>query len=408
METLFKSLLALHIAGGTSALITGAVAMLTRKGGRQHRMAGSVYFWSMAMVCASAVGMCILHPQQFLFYVAIFSFYLCFTGKRITARKQVGATAARLDWAAAAIALVGGAIMLVQGIVAVLAGKSFGAVGATFGCLCIGFAVRDMRSFVAMMHGGAQEKMHWFFTHLTRMVGAYIATFTAFMVVNVKFLPPLVVWLGPTVIGTIGISFWVAHYTKKFRLQPPALIVKLQRLLGATSATNTTPLLLMAAGISLTTLVTLVMLVMLVTWSQPLSAKSLSATFLWTQSQPPTSSKQADTCSVRLVVKNLRNSNGKLMVRLQNADGKSVQEVALVIRNNAVEYVFEGLLAGKYALRMFHDENSNGQMERNFLGLPTEGYGFSNNAKIMFGPPTLDKLLFLCTTQTTQNVGIVY
>jgi uncharacterized protein (DUF2141 family)/uncharacterized membrane protein len=376
MEILFKPLLALHIAGGTSALVAGAVAMIARKGGRNHGIAGIIYFWSMAAVCSSAVGMCILHPQQFLFYVAIFSFYLTFSGRRIAARKRVDARAARLDWTAAIVAAIGGSIMLTRGMMALVQGMDFGAVGMTFGVLCAMFAVRDMRSFVQP----PAEKMHWFFTHLTRMLGAYISTFTAFVVVNVKFLPPLVVWLAPTVIGTIGIFVWVTYYAKKFGLQPPKLVLLFQRIIGSTPL----PILL---------------------GSLLLAASSLFA-------QVPQNSAQAnkpnDTCSVRLVIKNLRSSNGKLMVKLQNAEGTSVQRAAVPIRNNAVDYLFERVPAGKYALQMFHDENGNGQMERNFLGLPTEGYGFSNNAKATFGPPPFDKLLFNCAAQTTQNVSIVY
>jgi cytochrome c-type biogenesis protein CcmH/NrfF len=49
------------------------------------------------------------------------------------------------------------------------------------------------------------------------MIGGYVATFTAFCVVNVKFLPKLAVWLLPTVIGTMGIAMWTAYYRRKFR-----------------------------------------------------------------------------------------------------------------------------------------------------------------------------------------------
>ena len=44
---------------------------------------------------------------------------------------------------------------------------------------------------------------------------------------------------------------------------------------------------------------------------------------------------------------------------------------------------FENLPPGAYALTVYHDKNSNGQLDKNFLLLPTERYGFSNNARIM-------------------------
>ena len=212
METIIKIFLALHIAGGTSSLIAGAIAMAAPKGKRVHNLAGRTYYWSMAAVCASAVVMCILKPQQFLFYVAIFSFYLAFTGERMTKRKRPSDAAAVQDWAAAILAALAGTVLLVRGGMLLAGGTSFGWVNVVFGAFCLGFSANDMRLFVKP----PQEKMHWFFTHLTRMIGAYIATFTAFCVVNLKFLPSLAVWLMPTVLGTLGIALWTAYYRRKF------------------------------------------------------------------------------------------------------------------------------------------------------------------------------------------------
>jgi uncharacterized membrane protein len=210
---LFKIFLALHIAGGTTALLAGAAAMIAPKGKRAHSFAGQTYFWAMAAVCASAVVMCFLRPQQFLFYVAIFSFYLAFTGRRMTERKQLGDKAEVQDWTAAVLAALGGGALIVRGVWSLALGESFGWVNVVFGALCLGFSLRDMVSFVHP----PQEKTYWFFTHLTRMLAAYIATFTAFAVVNVKFLPALAVWLLPTVVGSIGIAVWTRYYRQKFQ-----------------------------------------------------------------------------------------------------------------------------------------------------------------------------------------------
>ena len=47
-------------------------------------------------------------------------------------------------------------------------------------------------------------------------------------------------------------------------------------------------------------------------------------------------------------------------------------------------------LTGRYAAIAFHDENGNGKLDKNFLGVPTEPYGFSNDAQGFLGPPTFD------------------
>jgi uncharacterized protein (DUF2141 family) len=52
-----------------------------------------------------------------------------------------------------------------------------------------------------------------------------------------------------------------------------------------------------------------------------------------------------------------------------------------------LEVLFPGLPPGKYAVSAYADANGNGRLDRNFLGMPSEQYGFSNNARGRFGPP---------------------
>ncbi len=52
--------------------------------------------------------------------------------------------------------------------------------------------------------------------------------------------------------------------------------------------------------------------------------------------------------------------------------------------------VFRDLPAGTYALALFHDQNGNGKMDTNPVGMPIEAYGFSRNARGDFGPPKFD------------------
>ena len=47
----------------------------------------------------------------------------------------------------------------------------------------------------------------------------------------------------------------------------------------------------------------------------------------------------------------------------------------------------EDLAPGRYALSAFHNENDNGELDTNLLGVPSEGYGFGNDASAAFGPP---------------------
>jgi len=57
---------------------------------------------------------------------------------------------------------------------------------------------------------------------------------------------------------------------------------------------------------------------------------------------------------------------------------------------------------GAYGITVFHDENKNGKMDKNFLGIPQEPYGFSNNMRVVFRPPSWDKSKFVVTGPTTD------
>ena len=64
------------------------------------------------------------------------------------------------------------------------------------------------------------------------------------------------------------------------------------------------------------------------------------------------------------------------------------------IKEKSCHFIIKNLMAGKYAVRYFHDENLNQMMETNSFGKPTEGYGFSNNVTGTFGMPPFEKWLF--------------
>lgn len=55
----------------------------------------------------------------------------------------------------------------------------------------------------------------------------------------------------------------------------------------------------------------------------------------------------------------------------------------------------DSLTYAEYAIRVFHDENENGKLDTDILGIPSEDYGYSNNASSWFGPPSWEKSKFL-------------
>jgi uncharacterized protein (DUF2141 family) len=67
----------------------------------------------------------------------------------------------------------------------------------------------------------------------------------------------------------------------------------------------------------------------------------------------------------------------------------------LPIKNQEVIVVIDSLEYGEYAVRVFHDENRNGKIDTNFLGIPDEDYGYSNDASGWFGPPSWENAKFI-------------
>jgi uncharacterized membrane protein len=223
MNTWFPYVRILHIACGMVALFVAPAAMLTVKGGLAHRRWGKIYFWSMAAVAVTALVMSLYRPIYFLALVAVFSFYFAFRGYRSVIRKHEPARAA--DWIAALIMLTGSLGLVGVGIhppahqflPAPAVSIVFGLIGATVGAVDIWRFLRP-----------AADRNAWMYSHLGGMVGSYIATVGAFSAVNFYFLPTLVRWLWPTVIGVPAISIWIAYYRSKFAGKDSAAIQSAQ------------------------------------------------------------------------------------------------------------------------------------------------------------------------------------
>lgn len=66
------------------------------------------------------------------------------------------------------------------------------------------------------------------------------------------------------------------------------------------------------------------------------------------------------------------------------------------------------LPAGTYSIALFHDENSDGECNTNFFGIPTEGYGFSNNVEPVISVPSFNETKFSFTQNTAISINLIY
>ena len=116
----------------------------------------------------------------------------------------------------------------------------------------------------------------------------------------------------------------------------------------------------------------------------------------------------ANNPTLKVQVLGLKNDNGKVMIQLMDQHKKTVKQAILSIKNQKAEWILNDIAGGRYAVRLFHDENNNQKMDTNFMGIPKEGYAFSNNAKGTFGPPAHEKTLFDCQADKAIDIQVVY
>ncbi len=214
MEELIQFLIYLHIAAGTVALITGPVSMANRKGGKQHRLTGKIFFAAMMVVSVTAVIVAAspAKSNSFLLIIGIFSAYLVTSGYRVLYLKDLakGHKAPLLDWAISVVMAVFAIYFVYSGINTL---NSNGIVSVVFGSIALLLVVKDVRKYTKTH----VDTNFWLYDHITRMIAGNIAAYTAFLVVNNTILPPVVAWLAPTVIGTGIIIYNLRKYKLKHK-----------------------------------------------------------------------------------------------------------------------------------------------------------------------------------------------
>ena len=100
----------------------------------------------------------------------------------------------------------------------------------------------------------------------------------------------------------------------------------------------------------------------------------------------------------------LKNDEGKVLIELLDANEKRVEGSSAFIKNKKAQISFDNLKTGKYAVRCFHDENNNDELDTNMLGIPKERYGISNEPYGMFGPKDFKKWLFTVDKNTVIKI----
>ncbi len=122
--------------------------------------------------------------------------------------------------------------------------------------------------------------------------------------------------------------------------------------------------------------------------------KGLAVLFFLSSCFSFTATGQIYTVVIKL--ENFVPDEGQMMVGFYGDASNYLQEPthAHIVDTKAIkgdEIVVEGIPKGTYAISLLQDENRNGLMDKGFLGIPKESFGFSNNPSIFAGAPSFEE-----------------
>lgn len=117
---------------------------------------------------------------------------------------------------------------------------------------------------------------------------------------------------------------------------------------------------------------------------------------------PAIISAQSLCPGIHVNIPNIKNSTGTIACALFESSAgfpteflHSATNITMMkIRDTQAHCSFLDVPPGTYALAVIHDENMNGKLDTNFLGVPTEGYGFSNGAEALMSAPSFEAASF--------------
>lgn len=201
MESVFKIAIIIHVMAGIGALVFGALAIILKRNTPRHKPIGRIYFYCMTIIFATGVFLSVYKGLLFLFFISIFTYYATIIAYRALKLKKLheGQKPEKIDWIVEAIAGTTFFGLIIFAIVFYLKNSDTNAfIPFVFGTMGLYGVIRNTLSFL----NGPKETMYWLKKHIGNMLGSYIGAITAFVVNQSEYipLPPIVLWLGPTVV----------------------------------------------------------------------------------------------------------------------------------------------------------------------------------------------------------------
>ncbi len=111
---------------------------------------------------------------------------------------------------------------------------------------------------------------------------------------------------------------------------------------------------------------------------------------------------------IQVAIENIRGNEGKVYVALYEAGSEFPKDKHYVkrqfknARRGEINFIFDQIPTGEYAIAVFHDLNDNVKLDTNLFGIPKEPYGFSNNFRPRLAPPKFSD----CAVSINKDVNI--
>lgn len=122
----------------------------------------------------------------------------------------------------------------------------------------------------------------------------------------------------------------------------------------------------------------------------------------------------ASAHSISVHIRGIKSTKGHLYIGLYDEEkgftGLTTTYANKILKANSknMHVTFKNIPKGNYAISIFHDENDNGKFDKNFFGVPKEGYGISNNARHALRAPTFKEAMFTLNSYKKLTIKIGY
>lgn len=206
MEETIKVFIYIHAFFGGLGLITGLGSIIVKKGSKPHKKMGKLF--SIGMIVSSLISIPISwlpnHENILLFLIGLFTIYLVVSGNRVLTFKSKSKVVANpIDKIISGSMLILSILMILLGTYGLIKGNSTYVLFIFFGAFGLSLSIRDFIFYKNIEN----TKKGWLSNHIGKMIGAFIASVTAFIVAGIG-INNLIAWTLPSVLGTIYIIYW--------------------------------------------------------------------------------------------------------------------------------------------------------------------------------------------------------